>query len=196
MKWERNDQVNVGIDFGILNGRVRFTADWYNKVSKDILLELAQPTHMGFSSLLLNSGEIKNTGVEFTISADPYSTKDFSWHTDVTLSHNKGIFNKIQTRNHRQQQAGEFQNQLFQMIEGEKLGTFWGYTFEECHSSNGIQHHFRTEHGSCYPDARLPEPLDSHQPYRVPGRSVQRTRMGADSSDRMAKQSGVLIRTE
>lgn len=130
LKWERNDQVNVGIDFGILNGRVRFTADWYNKVSKDILLELAQPTHMGFSSLLLNSGEIKNTGVEFTISADPYSTKDFSWHTDVTLSHNKGIFNKIQTRNHRQQQAGEFQNQLFQMIEGEKLGTFWGYTFE------------------------------------------------------------------
>lgn len=164
MKWERNDQVNVGIDFGILNGRVRFTADWYNKVSKDILLELAQPTHMGFSSLLLNSGEIKNTGVEFTISADPYSTKDFSWHTDVTLSHNKGIFNKIQTRNHRQQQAGEFQNQLFQMIEGEKLGTFWGYTFEECHSSNGIQHHFRTEHGSCYPDARLPEPLDSTNP--------------------------------
>ncbi len=37
-----------GVDFGILNGRIRLTADWYNKVSKDILLELAQPTHMGF----------------------------------------------------------------------------------------------------------------------------------------------------
>ena len=36
------------------SGRVRLTADWYNKVSKDILLELAQPTHMGYSSLLMN----------------------------------------------------------------------------------------------------------------------------------------------
>lgn len=130
LKWERNDQFNVGIDFGILDGRVRLTADWYNKLSKDILLELAQPAHMGYSALLMNSGEIKNTGVEFTISADPFNSKDFSWHTDLTLSHNKGTFNKIPTANHRQQQAGNYQNQLFQMIEGEKLGTFWGYTFD------------------------------------------------------------------
>ena len=130
LKWERNDQVNVGIDFGILNGRVRLTADWYNKVSKDILLELAQPTHMGYSSLLMNSGEIKNTGVEFTISADPFTNKDFNWHTDLTLAHNKGTYASIPTPNHRQQQAGNYQNQLFQMIEGEKLGTFWGYTFD------------------------------------------------------------------
>ncbi len=130
LKWERNDQFNVGADFGILNGRIRLTADWYSKLSKDILLELAQPTHMGYPSLLMNSGEIKNTGVEFTISADPFNNKNFSWHTDLTLSHNKGTFNKIPTANHRQQQAGSFQNQLFQMIEGEKLGTFWGYTFD------------------------------------------------------------------
>lgn len=130
LKWERNDQVNIGVDFGILNGRVRLTADWYNKMSRDILLELAQPTHMGYGSLLMNSGEIKNTGVEFTIAADPITGKEFNWHTDITLSHNKGTYNSIPTANHRQQQAGEFQNQLFQMIEGEKLGTFWGYTFD------------------------------------------------------------------
>ncbi|WP_375337982.1 SusC/RagA family TonB-linked outer membrane protein [Bacteroides sp. ET225] len=133
LKWERNDQFNVGIDFSVLNGRLRLTADWYNKLSKDILLEVAQPTHMGYGSLLRNAGEIKNTGVEFTISADPFVSNDptgFSWHTDLTLSHNKGTFNKIPTFNHRQQQAGNYQNELFQMVEGEKLGSFWGYTFE------------------------------------------------------------------
>lgn len=129
LKWERNDQFNVGVDFGILNGRVRLTADWYSKLSKDILLEVARPSHMGYTAILDNAGEIKNTGVEFTISADPFSDKEFSWHTDLTLSHNKGTFNKIPTANHRQQQAGNFQNQIFQMIEGEKLGSFWGYTF-------------------------------------------------------------------
>lgn len=130
LKWERNDQFNVGIDFGTLNGRLRITADWYNKLSKDILLEVAQPVHMGYGKLLMNAGEIKNTGIEVTVSADPFTGKDFSWHSDLTLSHNKGTFNKIPTLNHRQQQAGSFQNQLFQMIEGEKLGTFWGYTFD------------------------------------------------------------------
>ncbi len=130
LKWERNDQTNIGIDLGLFNGRLRLTADWYNKLSKDILLELAQPAHMGYPSLLMNAGEIKNTGVEFTISADPVTGKDFNWHTDLTLSHNKGTYKKIPTPNHRQQQAGNYQNELFQMIEGEKLGTFWGFTFD------------------------------------------------------------------
>ena len=109
LKWERNDQFNVGIDFSVLNGRLRLTADWYNKMSKDILLELAQPTHMGYGELLQNAGEIKNTGVEFTISADPFVSNDptgFSWHTDLTLTHNKGTCNKIPTYNQRKQQAG------------------------------------------------------------------------------------------
>lgn len=129
LKWERNDQINAGLDIGLFNGRLRFNADWYSKVSKEILLDLAQPTHMGYPSLLMNAGEIKNTGIEFTISADPITGKDFNWHSDLTLSHNKGIFNKIPTYNKRQQQAGDYQNQLFQMIEGKKLGTFWGYSF-------------------------------------------------------------------
>lgn len=129
LKWERNDQFNVGVDLGFLNGRLRINADWYSKLSKDILLEVAQPAHMGFTGLLKNAGEIKNTGIEFTISADPIVGETFSWHSDLTLSHNKGTFNKIPTYNHRQQQAGNFENQLFQMIEGEKLGTFWGYKF-------------------------------------------------------------------
>lgn len=129
LKWERNEQYNVGVDLGFLNGRLRINADWYHKLSKETLLDLAQPTHMGFSSLLQNSAEIKNTGVEFTISADPIATKEFSWHTDLTLTHNKGTFSKIPTYNHRQQQAGKYANRLFQMIEGEKLGSFYGYTF-------------------------------------------------------------------
>lgn len=129
LKWERNNQVNVGVDFGILNGRLRVTADWYSKISKDILLELAQPTHMGFSKLLKNAGEIKNTGIELTFSGDPFTGKDFSWHSDLTLSHNKGVFNKIPTLSKRQQLASTFQSQIVQMIEGEKLGTFWGYQY-------------------------------------------------------------------
>lgn len=133
LKWERNDQFNVGIDFGILNGRLRLSAEWYNKLSKNILMEVEQPPHLGYNELLRNAGEIKNTGVEFTISADPFTSSEptgFNWHTDLTLTHNKSTFNKIPTANHRQQQAGNYQNTLFQLVEGEKLGSFWGYRHE------------------------------------------------------------------
>lgn len=126
LEWERNEQYNVGVDFSFFNGRLAFNVDWYNKLSKKVLFEIVQPDYMGFSSVLTNSGEIRNRGIEMTVSADPVTSKDFSWHTDLTLSHNKGVYTKIPTLTHRQQQAGQFQNQLFQMIEGEKLGTFWG----------------------------------------------------------------------
>jgi TonB-linked SusC/RagA family outer membrane protein len=130
LKWERNNQFNIGLDLGFLKNRLTITADWYNKLSKDILLELAQPSHMGYSSLLMNSGEIKNTGIEIAIGANPIVGRRFNWHTDITLTHNKGIYNKIPTPSRRQQQAGSHANTLFYMIEGEKLGTFWGYTFD------------------------------------------------------------------
>lgn len=130
LEWERNDQFNVGVDLGFFNNRLVINADWYSKLSQSILLEVSQPTHMGSPSLLKNAGEIKNTGIEFTISGDPIVGKDFNWHSDLTLSHNKGTFNKIPTYNQRQQQAGSYQNLIFQMIEGEKLGSFWGYKFD------------------------------------------------------------------
>lgn len=48
LKWERNDQINAGIDLGFFNGRLTLTADWYNKLSKDVLLEVQQPVHSGW----------------------------------------------------------------------------------------------------------------------------------------------------
>lgn len=131
LKWERNEQLNAGIDMTLWNGRLTFTADWYNKVSKDILLNVAQPVHTGWPSLLKNAGEITNTGFEVTIGADPVAEKDFSWNTNLTLSHNKSIYSVIPTLNKMQAMgvAGVTSPlSIFQMIEGEKVASFYGYT--------------------------------------------------------------------
>lgn len=130
LTWERNDQLNIGVDMGFFNNRLSITADCYKKTSKDILLELAQPSHMGYTTLLTNSGEITNKGIEITIGADPVAGKDLRWHTDLTLTKNVGIYSKIPTPTHRQQQGTTSANQLFYMVEGEKLGTIWGFVCE------------------------------------------------------------------
>jgi len=128
--WEKNNQTNIGLDVAFFNGRLTVNADWYNKTSKDILLELKQPVHVGFPQLLQNAGELENKGFEVTISGDPIVTKDWGWHTDVTLSQNKGIFKKIPTKDKMQIQAGSYENTVMRMIEGEKIGTFWGFNSE------------------------------------------------------------------
>lgn len=130
LKWERNIQINAGLDFSFLNGRITTSIDYYNKLSKDILLEVAQPAHTGWTSLLRNAGEIRNSGIELTIGATPYSSKNWNWRSDLTLSHNNGKYEKIPTLDGKQNMGDKFEKKVFKMIEGEKLGTFWGYTYE------------------------------------------------------------------
>lgn len=138
LRWERNDQINIGLDMGFLDGRLTASVDWYNKKSKDILLEVEQAVHTGWNSLLKNAGEIENKGFEITIGADPVVKGNWRWHTDITLSHNKGKYTKIPTRDKMQAQAGAYANGIFKMIEGEKLSTFWGYHFDGVWKSDEV----------------------------------------------------------
>lgn len=130
LKWEHNDQENVGIDFGAFNNRLKISAEWYNKSSKDILLEVAQPSHMGYEKLLKNAGAIRNTGFEFLIGGDPFLRNKLSWHTDLTLSYNRGVLTRIPTADHTQIMAGNYENAIYRMIENERIGTFWGYKYD------------------------------------------------------------------
>ena len=49
VKWETQEQVNVGIDLGFFHERVNLIVDWYKKVSKDMLMSLQLPSYMGTS---------------------------------------------------------------------------------------------------------------------------------------------------
>lgn len=142
LSWERNEQLNAGMDVAFWNGRLTVTADWYKKVSKDILLNVQQPAYAGWSSLLKNAGEITNTGFEVTVSADPVTGKTFSWHSDMTFTRNKGTYSVIPTPSKMQSMgvAGMANSPLsiFQMIEGQKIASFYGYTSEGIWKTNDV----------------------------------------------------------
>lgn len=142
LSWERNQQLNTGFDLAILSGKVTLTADWYKKVSKDILLNVAQPDHTGWPSLLKNAGEITNSGFEVTIGATPISKKTLNWQTNLTLSFNQGIYSRIPTPSKMQAMGvtGISNNPLaiFQMIENQRIASFYGYTDEGVWKSNEV----------------------------------------------------------
>jgi len=60
--WETTTSYNVGIDFGVLNNRIYFSADYYKKVTKDLLLKSPVSLITGFSNMMSNVGNVDNWG--------------------------------------------------------------------------------------------------------------------------------------
>ncbi|MEQ9300504.1 MAG: TonB-dependent receptor [Cyclobacteriaceae bacterium] len=77
LSWETTTQFNIGFDLGTLDNRLRFTADYYNKSTTDLLWLVNLPTASGFSNALSNLGEVENKGFEFSLQADLITTGDF-----------------------------------------------------------------------------------------------------------------------
>lgn len=89
LTWETTDQWNLGIDFGLLRGRINGTIDLYLQNTSDLLLSRQLPVVSGFSDVLSNVGKTRNKGIEVSINTLNINTKDFQWSSDLTLSSNK-----------------------------------------------------------------------------------------------------------
>lgn len=92
LKWESNLNLNIGLDFGLLDNRVYGTFNYYNRTSKDLLYAKPMAPSTGFGSISANIGALRNTGVELEINVIPVRTRDFKWNLGLNVAHNK---NKI-----------------------------------------------------------------------------------------------------
>lgn len=137
IKWETQEQWNVGLDLGFFNNRVNLTVDWYNKQSKDMLMQLILPSIMGTSgnssSALAapygNYGDIENHGVEIALNTHPVVTKNFSWDSDINFSLNR---NKLKSLGGSTAIVGygQWTDVVSRSVPGESLYNFYGYKVE------------------------------------------------------------------
>ncbi|WP_296120387.1 TonB-dependent receptor [uncultured Bacteroides sp.] len=94
LTWEKNYALNLGLDISLFS-RVNVSLDWYTRTTKDLLMSKQLNSISGFSSLLTNVGQMRNTGVELEVRSNNIKTKDFSWITAFNLSHNKNKILKL-----------------------------------------------------------------------------------------------------
>ena len=87
LKWETNYTTNVGLDLNIKN-IVNFTAEYYNRTTKNLLMDMPISLTNGFSSYMTNIGKMRNTGVEFTINSTNFNRQNFTWTSTFNLGHN------------------------------------------------------------------------------------------------------------
>lgn len=89
IKWEETSMTNVGIDFMAFHNRLSFTADWYLKDTKDILLMVPIPISTGGANdPVRNAGKIRNKGFEFNLGWNDYINRDLSYGVNFIGSFN------------------------------------------------------------------------------------------------------------
>lgn len=88
LKWEANKTFNLGLDLGFFNQRLTVSPEFYVNRSSNLLLDAKLPESSGYSSMVINAGETENKGIDLTINSANISTKNFTWNTAITLSHN------------------------------------------------------------------------------------------------------------
>lgn len=90
LTWERQENFNIGLDFGFLT-RFSGTVEYFTRVSSDLLLEVPISKTTGFQELTQNFGEMQNTGVEIAFDAFVVNNQNFSWNIgfNTTFLNNK-----------------------------------------------------------------------------------------------------------
>jgi TonB-linked SusC/RagA family outer membrane protein len=89
LRWESSATANIGLDFGLLEGRIFGSFEVYQTHTTDLLLERQLPITSGFSSVFENIGETRNRGWELGVTFMNFASGDFSWETNLNLFGNK-----------------------------------------------------------------------------------------------------------
>ncbi|GAB2866907.1 TonB-dependent receptor [Hymenobacter ruber] len=133
VRWETTYQYNAGLDLGMFNNRLTFTADVYRKHTKDLLLLVDIPLSTGADnlSILQNVGSIQNQGIELGLNTTNVQAADngFGWTTNLNLTMNR---NKVLDLGKSVDEKGNVIDRRlpsgngFTLV-GQPLGVFYAY---------------------------------------------------------------------
>ena len=133
LSWEKSQNFNIGFDWTLFN-RVSLTIEYYNKLTKDLLFSTPTSYVTGFGSKMSNIGELKNSGLEFSVSSQNIKTKDFTWNTDFNLTWQKIKVNKLPNGDDVQYGDGN----MYLLREGESMHTFYLPKWKGVNSETGL----------------------------------------------------------
>lgn len=139
LKWETSQQTNIGFDARLLQNRLDISFDWYDKITKDWLIQVPVLATAGADAPFINGGDVKNTGVELALNYHDH-IGEFNYSIGLNGTYNKNKVGSIPTRdgiihganNLLFANSGEF----YRAQNDFPIGYFWGY------KTNGI---FQTE---------------------------------------------------
>ncbi|QGY42569.1 SusC/RagA family TonB-linked outer membrane protein [Maribellus comscasis] len=123
LSWEKTASLDIGLDLGLVNNRILFAVDYYNKQTNDLLLDVPVPTITGFSTETQNYGKIENKGWDFELSTINID-KELKWSTNFNITFNKN--NVLQLGPNDTPIFGGFEDNNITMV-GYPIGSYYMY---------------------------------------------------------------------
>jgi TonB-linked SusC/RagA family outer membrane protein len=138
LTWEASDEADVGIDMGLFDGRLNFIADYYNRKTKNMLLNNVIPTITGFNQQLVNAGNVQNVGFELSLGGTPVLTKAFTWNINMNIAFNRNKVLSLNENNDQILSGNNDGNSTHVTLVGKPIGQFFGFILEGVYSAEDM----------------------------------------------------------
>ena len=95
LKWEQNNQFDVGLEFSLLNSRLSGEFSYYNRKADGLLYKKPLSYTTGFESVTTNLASVKNQGVDLLLNGVPVQNDNFSWNISFNIGASKNKILKL-----------------------------------------------------------------------------------------------------
>ena len=127
LTWEKQKQINIGFDASFYKNRVTLSGDYFQTKNTDLLMQMALSPTTGFTNKIANVGELKNKGLEFSLTLVPVQTDDFTWTVNANISHDKNEVTKLYNGLQVIWSGNSITSRENNLFVGEPLNTFYSY---------------------------------------------------------------------
>lgn len=135
LTWETTRQFDIGLEFGLFEDRVSGEFDFYNKITKDLLLLVPIPATTGFVSQRKNIGEVQNYGFEILLNSINYANNTLTWRSSLNFARN---FNRVRSLSENQSSIPPpYSSYLNGIFIDQPMAVFYGPKYAGVNPDNG-----------------------------------------------------------
>ena len=131
LQWEANEEINPGLDFGLLYNKISGSIDYYERTSSELLLNNPVSYVTGFNNGIVNLGKVKNSGWELELRTKNIAKPNFSWNTTVIASTNKNELLDYGESDGALTEDGFNRSSQWINSVGNPISSFWGYVVDK-----------------------------------------------------------------
>lgn len=135
LAWEKNKQLDIGLDFGLWGNRISGEIDYYVRNTEDLLYSVPVPGTSGFTTQLVNIGSMQNKGIEFVLNSTNIKSRSLTWTSSFNLAKNANKITKLD--GDQTIIPGNDGRYLNSLLVGEAIGVFYGPKFAGADPANG-----------------------------------------------------------
>lgn len=132
LSWEKTKQLDLGLEFSLLNNRLSFSFDYFDKRTTDCLMNEPLPLYNGGGTFLKNVGRIDNNGIDISVTARIIQNKDWNWTSTLTGTYLKNEVKDLGSNPYiyGKTPADKMADEATIIKPGYSIGSFYGYIWE------------------------------------------------------------------